>query len=573
MDKIIQALLLTIAASFLFTFSSCKKVGREVLEETTEEFGEESGENLLKYSPKKAIRELSEEAIEKDAKVAIKTLCESSELFNILWKKQSSQVQEVVTEALEKQPRIINSLYEDPSLIDKYVSRYSDDALKKPSFFNYFVECIRQAKSKFGFSQLDKIDFISGEEVVKIVRKKDRKILGYLEDGIMRIQLPDAAEDIFRHELISEALIPGITYKVLALDGKLKYVLRTDQLGRIIEIEGKNIGRTQLLSNVLHITGKNIDLPIYVKSGKPKGWDAKVKIFYSEKKEIPQTAKIELRNEGSLEAAELVSNSVKHLHRGVSDIVKIAEAKGLSKEQVAKLLKEVEKKPGLAELIRENPDNIQRWLNTRNHVNKSLVAKTEKGRYVPNGKTYAGNTYYLNPNLNDELAARLRDPARGGEGFVQLKSGKKLSYEDLVEFDRKYPNGIPFSKEGFPDFSKVAYKKNSQPVELDLTHFDPNLGRQADINKANKIFRAKYGHEVPKGYTWHHIENSRKLVLVPTDFHQLVDHAGGIAAKKNKVASSQLKEIEKMEAINLTKTTDKILNLLLIPLEVLSIIE
>ena len=118
MDKIIQALLLTIAASFLFTFSSCKKVGREVLEETTEEFGEESGENLLKYSPKKAIRELSEEAIEKDAKVAVKTLCESSELFNILWKKQSSQVQEVVTEALEKQPRIINSLYEDPSLID-----------------------------------------------------------------------------------------------------------------------------------------------------------------------------------------------------------------------------------------------------------------------------------------------------------------------------------------------------------------------------------------------------------------------------------------------------------------------
>ena len=86
----------------------------------------------------------------------------------------------------------------------------------------------------------------------------------------MRIQIPDAAEDIFRHELISEALIPGITYKVLDLNGKLKYVLRTDQLGRIIEIEGKNIRRTQLLSNVLHITGKNIDLPIYVKSGKTK---------------------------------------------------------------------------------------------------------------------------------------------------------------------------------------------------------------------------------------------------------------------------------------------------------------
>ena len=424
MDKIIQALLLTIAASFLFTFSSCKKVGREVLEETTEEFGEESGENLLKNSPKKAIRELSEEAIEKDAKVAVKTLCESSELFNILWKKQSSQVQEMVTEALEKQPRIINSLYEDPSLIDKYVSRYSDDALKKPSFFNYFIECIRQAKSKFGFSQLDKID-LSGEEVVKIVRKKDRKVLGYLEDGIMRIQIPDAAEDIFRHELISEALIPGITYKVLDLNGKLKYVLRTDQLGRIIEIEGKNIRRTQLLSNVLHITGKNIDLPIYVKSGKTKGWDAKVKIFYSEKKEIPQIAKIELRNEGSLEAAELVSNSVKHLHREVSDIVKIAEVKGLSKEQVAKLLKEVENKPGLAELIRENPNNIQRWLNTRNHVNKSLVAKTGKGRYVPNGKTYAGNTYYLNPNLNDGLAARLRDPLRGGRRIRPTKIGKK----------------------------------------------------------------------------------------------------------------------------------------------------
>ena len=62
----------------------------------------------------------------------------------------------MVTEALEKQPRIINSLYEDPSLIDKYVSRYSDDALKSPRSLIISSNAFAKQRVKFGFSHLDK---------------------------------------------------------------------------------------------------------------------------------------------------------------------------------------------------------------------------------------------------------------------------------------------------------------------------------------------------------------------------------------------------------------------------------
>lgn len=529
MDKIVKALFFFILAA---TLASCKKISKNILTETTEEISEKSGNKFFKKTERSAIRELSEHIVKKDGKAAIEALCESNHLFNTLWKKQTGSTQQLVIETIEKQPRILNYLSEDPSTIDRFISHCSHKTLKLPSLFAYFVECNHKSRSKCGYSLLSKLDFVdAGDGFVNFVRKSDQKVIGKLEDGFVHLKLPHATQNIFNHDLLKETLIPGVTYKITDQSGKLKYTIKTNQVGKISEIQGRELDRFQISSNILHIGNQNINLPINIKTGKNEDWDATVKIFYNAKDEIPQTAKVELKKGGKTEVSELVCNTTKITPIDLSDIAKVAKKQGLSQDKITKLLRELENKPELATLIRENPENIKRWLNTRNHVNKSLVAKTEKGRFVPNGRNYAGNTYYLNPNLNDGLAARLRDPARGGEGFVQLKSGKKLSYEDLVELDRKFPNGIPFSKEGFPDFSKVAYKKNSQPVELDLTHFDPNLGRQADINKANKIFRAKYGHEVPKGYTWHHIENSRKLVLVPTDFHQLVDHAGGIAAK------------------------------------------
>ncbi|QYS87848.1 HNH endonuclease [Flavobacterium oreochromis] len=48
------------------------------------------------------------------------------------------------------------------------------------------------------------------------------------------------------------------------------------------------------------------------------------------------------------------------------------------------------------------------------------------------------------------------------------------------------------------------------------------------MNEAIKKFKLKKPEWVePEGYTWHHIENSTELQLVPRDLHRIVKHHGG----------------------------------------------
>ncbi|WP_077394954.1 HNH endonuclease [Clostridium saccharobutylicum] len=86
---------------------------------------------------------------------------------------------------------------------------------------------------------------------------------------------------------------------------------------------------------------------------------------------------------------------------------------------------------------------------------------------------------------------------------------------DLAE---KYPNGVEFTEEGFPDFSPYSTKT----VTVD------NLVGDAyyDFIKANEA--AGYD-STPEGYTWHHVEDGKTMELVPSDLHGAVRHTGGAA--------------------------------------------
>jgi hypothetical protein len=88
---------------------------------------------------------------------------------------------------------------------------------------------------------------------------------------------------------------------------------------------------------------------------------------------------------------------------------------------------------------------------------------------------------------------------------------------------KKHPvTGIPFDKDGFPDFSSVS--KTS--VEIKQT------GKyEADNAAANKAA----GYEsTPKGYTWHHHQNATTMQLVPTSVHAGTRHTGGAAVVRNR---------------------------------------
>lgn len=196
----------------------------------------------------------------------------------------------------------------------------------------------------------------------------------------------------------------------------------------------------------------------------------------------------------------------------------------LSPEKSQRLLSEMNADNGLATLIHENPEfNIVRWTKTRNHVDKKLIARSPKGKMPINARVYAGNVYYFNPHLNSGLQARLKR----GNGFVDLRGRSDLSYEDLVKLDKLYPDGVPFTKEGFPDFSYVAAKgRDGKPIKVNIGSLTGDSKK--DINMAETIFQ-NMGYSWEKGFTWHHIENTTSLLRVPTQIHQLVDHTGGMS--------------------------------------------
>ena len=114
--------------------------------------------------------------------------------------------------------------------------------------------------------------------------------------------------------------------------------------------------------------------------------------------------------------------------------------------------------------------------------------------------------------------------------MATLKNAGILSREQLEELDRMFPDGVPFSKSGFPDFSGVAAKDGKgKPIVIDIGNLSGDS--KVDIAIAEKLYQSK-GNQWEDGFTWHHIEGTTSLLRVPTIIHQLVDHTGGMAMSK-----------------------------------------
>ena len=88
----------------------------------------------------------------------------------------------------------------------------------------------------------------------------------------------------------------------------------------------------------------------------------------------------------------------------------------------------------------------------------------------------------------------------------------------------KYPNGVRFTDDGYPDFASYA---------IATVTFDPNfLGNHgSDYTEANR----KAGlSTMPDGYTWHHHQDTQTMQLIPIDLHDAVRHAGGVSIMKGR---------------------------------------
>jgi hypothetical protein len=82
----------------------------------------------------------------------------------------------------------------------------------------------------------------------------------------------------------------------------------------------------------------------------------------------------------------------------------------------------------------------------------------------------------------------------------------------------KYPNGVRFTRDGFPDFT--PYKM----LEIKVDDLTGNYAR--DAAAANRALDLP---ATPAGYVWHHVEDAETLILIPRDIHNAVRHTGGSA--------------------------------------------
>ncbi len=89
------------------------------------------------------------------------------------------------------------------------------------------------------------------------------------------------------------------------------------------------------------------------------------------------------------------------------------------------------------------------------------------------------------------------------------------------ELQAKYPNSVEFTSQGFPNFSPYAQ------AEVQVTGLTGV--RRTDEALANEAVGLS---DTPEGFTWHHVEDTTTMQLVPSDIHGAVRHTGGSAIIK-----------------------------------------
>jgi hypothetical protein len=137
------------------------------------------------------------------------------------------------------------------------------------------------------------------------------------------------------------------------------------------------------------------------------------------------------------------------------------------------------------------------------------------GRRLGNAADNAQDARRLSNLLDEVVPDEALRRVSGRRPYNYGYAGRVYPLSD--DLAAKYPAGVRFTREGFPDFS---------PYRVADVEIDGLRATKWDIRKANEQFGWD---KTPDGYTWHHVEDTRTLQLIPTDLHRQVRHTGGQA--------------------------------------------
>jgi hypothetical protein len=131
------------------------------------------------------------------------------------------------------------------------------------------------------------------------------------------------------------------------------------------------------------------------------------------------------------------------------------------------------------------------------------------------------------------FGTRLPRQGSGGSWSGQRGNSEWQPYPDTPLHQATGGRAIVF-RDGYPDFEPFAYRVDGAPVQFNDLQLN---GTNADLVAANRRYRELYGQSPPENYTWHHHQDCRTLILVPSVINNPdvggVPHSGGASRLRN----------------------------------------
>lgn len=119
-----------------------------------------------------------------------------------------------------------------------------------------------------------------------------------------------------------------------------------------------------------------------------------------------------------------------------------------------------------------------------------------------------------------------------------IKNGGKVDVnkDGTVTYTNKDGQPVTYNKDGYPDFTPYAHP-TVEPVEIEVAN---PTNRPADFKAANEAAKLDKNsnppvmkpNEPPEGYTWHHHEDGKTMILIDENVHKM-SHTGGVSTVKN----------------------------------------
>lgn len=475
----------------LLAFTSCKRLVKSFTKETTSEVVE------------KTTKEISEEVVYGIGEKAIRRM-DIDELIQFIRKnngplansfeKLDKSTQKSIKEAIDKDVNFLNHLLCSNTLLDDFelLIKNAPNARKDINLLKMYAKSTFDAR-RYGTKNLfSELTLKEADGVTIFIHKADNREFARLKDGIVELTSKEnGVSNLIKTYIFDGDLIPNRVYKVRAENGAL-YVFNIDNYGRIYNV--KFSGDIQDFSDLMN-NNDNIflrkDFNDYLHELSKGGKDNySISFDYQERSTSPDRINIKPQK-GKNRQGRTFQNIYKAPGKVFSEsenralLELYAKQMNIDNQKVEDLLFSMNADDGLARLIHHNPDmNIHRWLNTKNPIDRTKLTITPNGGYPINAEIYAGNVYYFNPHLNPNLMERMKN----SNGVAEIRGWDVLTAEDLAKLDKLYPDGVPFTKEGFPDFSKLAYKdKDGKLVSINIGSIGD---RNADIKKSGKAFQS-----------------------------------------------------------------------------------